>query len=692
MIPATPPMPPCGTSLKTIVVVPVYNESRTVVSVLERLHSLGEIIHEIVVVEDGSSDDSRDIITEWSRGKEGVTLLCHPTNRGYSEALLTGFRYAIEKMHSDQLSPNDAVATIDADGQHDPPELPGFLRILEDQKLDVVWAQRDFSLYPWMKRLGNRLMSMMGSCFAGTSFKDVESGYCVFRLGPLEDALRFQRRDSRYSLSLTLAVALGRLGYKISNDPMASIKVFRSRTRTIDGLWDTLAAANTWAKVTTSRMKSERDFAVRTVLSTAVFAILAAIMVLIALHSIFLGNDSINNYSHVWYISRHLYDGSLPLHFHNLENGNALTFPYGFFSWMLAALFYPIFGDYAVTWTMLLGMVLILLVIYRTRLKSSPWLLTIFVLVPFFLESLLNCQMSFIWGMLFGYLYIWSLEKRSFKWAFLWLILAAGNHLIIMSPILAGYTAYVYWNVPDLRRNLSWMWALAGIPLVPLAWYTLNTPAVEENNNGFILYIFLITLLPRAILFFSPFIIAKLSAIRISWTRQRHAMWTAGILCLLVASVWHAGVVSGYSNLVTTAHNDYRAYTESAAFVPGAIYRMPEGPRHEQGQYYLIQAGAVLSNEFFNESKFRRNWTEESYRCFLSTKEIDYVVLCENYVRTYHKNEGQILKNLQSEGLASVVYRDPEGLFTVYEVRGARTTSEKHSVKECIKLEKHSGQ
>lgn len=144
--------------MKTIVVVPVYNERRTVIPVLDSLRSLGDLVSEIVVVEDGSSDGSGEIIAEWARGKDGVTLINHSTNRGYSEALLTGFRYAINKVHSDQLSSSDAVATVDADGQHDPSELPGFLKVMEEQSLDVVWARRDFSLYPWLKRTGNRMM------------------------------------------------------------------------------------------------------------------------------------------------------------------------------------------------------------------------------------------------------------------------------------------------------------------------------------------------------------------------------------------------------------------------------------------------------------------------------------------------------------------------------------------------------
>ena len=660
--------------MKAVVVVPVYNEQRTVINVLDDLRALGSLVDEIVVVDDGSTDGSGQLIAEWSRGQQDVTLLRHPINRGYSEALLTGFRHALEKVESGQLSPNDVVATVDADGQHDPSELPGFLKTLEEQRVDVVWARRDFSLYPPVKRLGNRIMSVIASQFAGFSFKDVESGYCVFRLGALKDALRFQKSDSRYSLSLTLAIALARLGYKISNDPIASVKLYRSRTSIVDGILDTYAAATTWARVTLAQARRRPILIFQLALGAVVLLGLLALMVLIALKSVYLGTDSINNYAHVWYISKHLYSGSLPLHFQNLANGKALTYPYGFVPWTLAALFRPVLGDYAVTLTMILGVILVLIVVYKTRLNSTPWLLVLFALVPFLLEALLSFQMSFVWAMLFGYLYVWALERRSFKWAYLWLVLAAGNHLLIMGPILAGYTAYMYWREPGLRRSLAWLCGFALVPLGPLAWYSLSTPAVKDNSTGFTAYITFITIVPRVTLFFSPFFFAKVATLRSQWAR--HSIRWALAAWLLGLSLWYVPTFSGYGGLFAQAHNDYKEYLESPVFVPGAVYRVMETSGHAQGQYYFIQRGAVLSHEFFPESQFRKNWTEAGYRRFLSEKSVDYVVLSTHYLYKYHKNEDQVLESLRAQGLAQLVYKDAQGRFTVYDVRAAGSEQE----------------
>jgi hypothetical protein len=143
-------------------------------------------------------------------------------------------------------------------------------------------------------------------------------------------------------------------------------------------------------------------------------------------------------------------------------------------------------------------------------------------------------------------------------------------------------------------------------------------------------------------------------------------------------------VFSGYSGLVTEAHDDYQQYLKSEVFDPAAIYRVVESRGREQGQYYFIQHGAVLANEFYGESYFRINWKQDSYRCYLSAKKVDYVVLSADYVRRYHRNEGAILGDLREEGMATLVYEDPQGQFSVYGVRGARIDMGGSSVKKCF--------
>ena len=232
---------------KLFVVVPVYNEHGTIESVLARLNQLDGMVAEVVVVDDGSADGSSDLIDRWAKSHPQVTVFRHEVNQGYSQALLTGFNYFVQRLERGEVSSEDVVATVDADGLHDPLELPRLWQVMQADSLDVVWAQRDFSLYPRWKRWGNRMMSLMSWIFSGYRFKDVESGYCLFRLGALATALKYRTRDWRYSISLSLAVILTRLGFRLSNEPKVSIPLYRSRTRVLDVFTDTMAAANAWA-------------------------------------------------------------------------------------------------------------------------------------------------------------------------------------------------------------------------------------------------------------------------------------------------------------------------------------------------------------------------------------------------------------------------------------------------------------
>src|SRR5438046_2556290 len=105
--------------MKLIVVVPVYNEEKTVVGVLDSILAQRDTVSHIVVVNDGSHDNSGGLIKEWAQDKSHVTVLEHATNKGYSGALLTGFNNVIERSHAGEFSWDDVIATVDADGQHD---------------------------------------------------------------------------------------------------------------------------------------------------------------------------------------------------------------------------------------------------------------------------------------------------------------------------------------------------------------------------------------------------------------------------------------------------------------------------------------------------------------------------------------------------------------------------------------------
>jgi glycosyltransferase involved in cell wall biosynthesis len=227
---------------RRIAVVPAYNEQATVAEVLDRLSTL---VDELVVVDDGSTDDTRGEIERWLPGHDHVRLIVHERNRGMSEAYYTAFTDMRQRIIDGEISADDLIYTIDADGQHELAVLEELQRIMLHDGLDALLVQRDLSGYPRYKQLGNQMLSAWASLWAGGPLLDVESGYRIFRAGALANALDYYQ-GYKYSETVEVAVVLWRLGYKVRNDVIVPVPIYRSRTSMIDvviDLWSIPAAA-----------------------------------------------------------------------------------------------------------------------------------------------------------------------------------------------------------------------------------------------------------------------------------------------------------------------------------------------------------------------------------------------------------------------------------------------------------------
>ncbi len=144
-----------------VALIPAYEEGPRVADVVRGASAYLPVL----VVDDGSTDDTAD-----RAASAGATVLRQRPNQGKGAALRAGFRRAL----ADGAT---AVVTLDADGQHDPAEIPAFLDAWRQTGADLIIGRRDFSRMPPTRQLANRLGGLAMSWAAGRDIPDNQSGY-----------------------------------------------------------------------------------------------------------------------------------------------------------------------------------------------------------------------------------------------------------------------------------------------------------------------------------------------------------------------------------------------------------------------------------------------------------------------------------------------------------------------------------
>jgi len=150
--------------LSIVALVPAWNEAARIGPIVEATRAYLPVL----VVDDGSRDDTAAVAEA-----AGATVVRHPHNRGKGVALMTGFAWALEQGC-------EAVLTLDADGQHDPAEIPKFLAAWEAGAGDLIIGRRNFSQMPFPRLFTNPFGSWLLSLALGTRIYDNQSGYRVY--------------------------------------------------------------------------------------------------------------------------------------------------------------------------------------------------------------------------------------------------------------------------------------------------------------------------------------------------------------------------------------------------------------------------------------------------------------------------------------------------------------------------------
>jgi glycosyltransferase involved in cell wall biosynthesis len=191
------------------VVIPVYNEKNTIREIVRSVEavSLPGIEKEILLVDDFSTDGTRDILKDRFDGRDGLRILYHDCNRGKGAALRTGIAQ----------TKGDIVLIQDADLEYDPQEYPKLLAPILAGKADVVYGSRFAGgeskrvLFYWHS-LGNKFLTHLSNMFTNINLTDMETCYKVFR-GEIVRKIRIE--EDRFGFEPEVTSKVARMGCRI---------------------------------------------------------------------------------------------------------------------------------------------------------------------------------------------------------------------------------------------------------------------------------------------------------------------------------------------------------------------------------------------------------------------------------------------------------------------------------------------
>jgi glycosyltransferase involved in cell wall biosynthesis len=189
----------------------VYNEVETIKEIVSRVQAV-DLEKEIIIVDDCSTDGTREHLKEISLAQKNVRVYYHDQNQGKGAALRTGF----------EVTAGDIVIIQDADLEYDPREYPILLEPILDGRADIVYGSRFLGgphriLFFW-HYLGNKFLTLLSNAFTNLNLTDMETCYKVFRKEVLSD---IQFKSNRFGFEPEFTAKIAKTNFRIYETPIS---------------------------------------------------------------------------------------------------------------------------------------------------------------------------------------------------------------------------------------------------------------------------------------------------------------------------------------------------------------------------------------------------------------------------------------------------------------------------------------
>lgn len=211
---------------ETIVVIPTYNEADGLEAIVGRLRQALPDVR-VLIVDDASPDGTGELADRLASADPGIRVLHRAGKEGLGRAYLAGFAYALERDY-------DRIVEMDADGSHDPAELPAMIDL--SHEADLVIGSRwipggEIRNWPWIRQAISRLGNAYARWALRSDIRDITAGYRVYTAEALRSLDLRHVASQGYCFQIELAWRLEKAGRRIEEHPIVFVERATGRSK-----------------------------------------------------------------------------------------------------------------------------------------------------------------------------------------------------------------------------------------------------------------------------------------------------------------------------------------------------------------------------------------------------------------------------------------------------------------------------